>query len=121
MRAVAVRRSRRIALLLPLRTLLLDTPQPLLLGRAVRVHPLAVILGIAAGVVVGGIFGALVAVPLIAVLNAVGHHLLDPEPPGVDEPEDLITPAEQAEVEADVDESEEMARIEPGERGPYDT
>ena len=33
MRAVAVRRSRRIALLLPLRTLLLDTPQPLLLGR----------------------------------------------------------------------------------------
>lgn len=95
--------------------------QPLLLGRAVRVHPLAVILGIAAGVVVGGIFGALVAVPLIAVLNAVGHHLLDPEPPGVDEPEDLLTPAEQAEVEQDVDDSEEMARIEPGERGPYDT
>ena len=31
--------------------------QPLLLGRAVRVHPLAVILAIAAGIIVGGIFG----------------------------------------------------------------
>lgn len=51
--------------------------QPFLLGRAVRVHPLAVILGIAAGVVVAGILGALIAVPLVAVLNAVGHHLLD--------------------------------------------
>ena len=29
--------------------------QPLLLGRAVRVHPLAVILGIATGIVVGGV------------------------------------------------------------------
>ncbi|KRE43992.1 hypothetical protein ASG74_03975 [Knoellia sp. Soil729] len=51
--------------------------QPFLLGRAVRVHPLAVILGIAAGVVAAGILGALIAVPLVAVLNAVGHHLLD--------------------------------------------
>ncbi|WP_353951151.1 AI-2E family transporter [Knoellia sp. S7-12] len=53
--------------------------QPFLLGRAVRVHPLAVILGIAAGVVVAGVLGALIAVPLVAVLNAVGHHLLDGE------------------------------------------
>lgn len=50
--------------------------QPFLLGRAVRVHPLAVILGIAAGVVLAGILGALIAVPTVAVLNAVGHHLL---------------------------------------------
>lgn len=54
--------------------------QPLLLGRAVRVHPLGVILGIATGIVVGGIIGALVAVPLVAVLNAVGHNLLEPLP-----------------------------------------
>lgn len=54
--------------------------QPFLLGRAVRVHPLAVILGIAAGVVVAGVIGALIAVPLVAVLNAVGHHLLDDRP-----------------------------------------
>ncbi|WP_306839613.1 AI-2E family transporter [Catenuloplanes nepalensis] len=43
--------------------------QPLIMGRAVAIHPLAVIIGIAAGVVLAGITGALVAVPLIAVLN----------------------------------------------------
>jgi predicted PurR-regulated permease PerM len=43
--------------------------QPLIMGRAVAVHPLVVIIGIASGVVLAGIIGALVAVPLIAVLN----------------------------------------------------
>jgi predicted PurR-regulated permease PerM len=62
--------------------------QPLLIGRAMRIHPLAVILAIAAGIVLAGIIGGLIAVPTVAVLNAVGHHLLDgPEaradvPPG---------------------------------------
>ena len=45
--------------------------QPFLLGRAVSVHPLAVILGIAAGALVAGIIGALFAVPLIAVGNTM--------------------------------------------------
>ncbi|KGN42019.1 hypothetical protein N801_03100 [Knoellia aerolata DSM 18566] len=75
--------------------------QPFLLGRAVRVHPLGVILGIAAGVVVAGIIGALIAVPLVAVLNAVGHHLLDgDEVP--DEADDLLTPQEQERTDLDV-------------------
>lgn len=43
--------------------------QPLVLGRAVRIHPLAVILAIAVGVVLAGVVGALLAVPLVAVLN----------------------------------------------------
>jgi putative heme transporter len=43
--------------------------QPLIMGRAVAIHPLAVIVAIAAGVVLAGIVGALVAVPLVAVLN----------------------------------------------------
>ena len=43
--------------------------QPLIMGRAVAIHPLVVIIGIACGVVLAGIVGALVAVPLIAVLN----------------------------------------------------
>ncbi|GAA2696793.1 hypothetical protein ADL15_48105 [Actinoplanes awajinensis subsp. mycoplanecinus] len=43
--------------------------QPLIMGRAVAIHPLAVIIGIACGVVLAGIIGALVAVPLIAVMN----------------------------------------------------
>lgn len=50
--------------------------QPLLLGKAVSVHPLAVILAIAAGSQIAGIVGALAAVPFAAVLNAVGRHLL---------------------------------------------
>jgi putative heme transporter len=43
--------------------------QPLIMGRAVAIHPLVVIIGIASGVVLAGIIGALVAVPIIAVLN----------------------------------------------------
>lgn len=50
--------------------------QPFILGRSVRVHPLAVILAIATGSILGGIVGTLLAVPVAAVLNAVGHHLL---------------------------------------------
>ncbi|WP_327680276.1 AI-2E family transporter [Kitasatospora sp. NBC_00458] len=49
--------------------------QPLILGRAVRVHPLGVVLGVAAGSIIGGIGGAIVAVPLIAVTNTVVTHL----------------------------------------------
>ncbi len=44
--------------------------QPLLLGRAVNLHPLAVVLAIAAGLLTAGIVGALLAVPLLAVLNS---------------------------------------------------
>jgi predicted PurR-regulated permease PerM len=40
--------------------------QPFLLGRAVKLHPLAVLLGIAAGIIVGGIVGALMSIPLMA-------------------------------------------------------
>jgi putative heme transporter len=49
--------------------------QPFLMGRFVRVHPLGVIISIAIGVLVAGIAGALVAVPLAAALNAVVVHL----------------------------------------------
>jgi predicted PurR-regulated permease PerM len=49
--------------------------QPLLLGRAVRVHPLAIVLAIAAGLLIGGIFGALIAVPTVACVNVAGTYL----------------------------------------------
>ena len=51
--------------------------QPFLMGRFVSVHPLGVIVAVAAGVLVAGIPGALVAVPLAASLNAVVQHLAD--------------------------------------------
>jgi predicted PurR-regulated permease PerM len=79
--------------------------QPFLLGRAVRVHPLSVILAIAAGVVVAGIAGALIAVPTVAVLNAVGHHLLDEEEP-VETAADVLTPAQRSEAASEVAEEE---------------
>lgn len=50
--------------------------QPLIMGRAVAIHPLAVIVAIAAGVVLAGIIGALVAVPLVAVLNTAIRRLV---------------------------------------------
>ena len=49
--------------------------QPVLLGRFVSVHPLGVIVAIGMGVLVAGIAGALVAVPLVAALNAVAQYL----------------------------------------------
>ncbi|MEV7506244.1 AI-2E family transporter [Streptomyces sp. NPDC093018] len=49
--------------------------QPFILGRAVRVHPLAVVLTVAAGGMVAGIGGAVVAVPLVAVANTVVGYL----------------------------------------------
>ncbi|GAB2866850.1 AI-2E family transporter [Streptomyces deserti] len=49
--------------------------QPFILGRAVRVHPLAVVLSVAAGGLVAGIGGAVVAVPLVAVTNTVAGYL----------------------------------------------
>ena len=49
--------------------------QPFLMGRFVSVHPLGVIVAIALGVLVAGIPGALIAVPLAASMNAVVQHL----------------------------------------------
>ena len=64
--------------------------QPLLLGRAVKLHPLAVVLSIATGLLVGGIAGALLAVPLLAVLNSGIRSLLSEADEHVD-PEDVHT------------------------------
>jgi predicted PurR-regulated permease PerM len=51
--------------------------QPIIMGRAVAIHPLAVILAIAAGIVLAGIVGALIAVPIVAVLNTAIRHLAE--------------------------------------------
>ena len=49
--------------------------QPLLLGRAASLHPLAVLIGIAVGATVGGIVGALVVIPVMAFGVAFIRHL----------------------------------------------
>jgi predicted PurR-regulated permease PerM len=71
--------------------------QPLLLGRAVRLHPLAVVLGIGVGLTLWGIPGALLAVPLLAVLNAGVRSLLSDADADVDPVE--IDPNEPEEAE----------------------
>lgn len=43
--------------------------QPFLMSRAVKLHPLAIVLAVTAGGFVSGIIGALVAVPLLAIVN----------------------------------------------------
>lgn len=49
--------------------------QPLLMGSAVKVHPLAVVLVVAGGALIGGIPGALFAVPIAAFVNVVAVYL----------------------------------------------
>lgn len=63
--------------------------QPFLMGRWVSVHPLAVILAIAGGILVAGVAGALVAVPLAAAGNAVVMHLASFTAPGEDPVDEL--------------------------------
>ena len=77
--------------------------QPLIMGRAVALHPLAVILAIATGIVVAGIVGGLIAVPLLAVLNTAIRYLVshpsgdptpDRKPPGTEPTDDDRAEAE---------------------------
>lgn len=45
--------------------------QPIMMGSAVKVHPLAVVIAVAGGAMIAGIPGALFAVPLAAFINVV--------------------------------------------------
>jgi predicted PurR-regulated permease PerM len=63
--------------------------QPFLMGRFVAIHPLGIIVAIAAGILLAGIPGALVAVPFAAAANAVVQHLASQTRVGAD-PEDAL-------------------------------
>lgn len=77
---------------------------PWLLGRAVKLHPLAVVLAISAGLVTAGIPGALLSVPLLAVLNSGVRSLRSPADEHVD-PDEVRTsePEETAPPDSDVE------------------
>jgi putative heme transporter len=49
--------------------------QPLVMSRAVAIHPVVVVLSVACGTVVGGIVGAVIAVPLVSVAWSVRRTL----------------------------------------------
>jgi predicted PurR-regulated permease PerM len=50
--------------------------QPFVVGRYVRIHPLAVIMSLAAGSILFGIFGAIIAVPVVACTNSAVRALI---------------------------------------------
>jgi predicted PurR-regulated permease PerM len=57
---------------------------PRVLGHAVKLHPLVVLFALAAGGIIAGLFGLLVAVPLAASIKIIGAYLYDklvPQPP----------------------------------------
>ena len=59
--------------------------QPQVVGRVIRLHPLAVILSLAVGGVLAGIAGAVVAVPIVAVITRALPELRRRDP-GPDDP-----------------------------------
>ena len=75
--------------------------QPLIMGPAVSLHPLAVVLAVAGGTLIAGIPGALFSVPLLAVVNTVVRYIAgrswetDPAVGGIPPPpDDLPEPPE---------------------------
>jgi predicted PurR-regulated permease PerM len=70
--------------------------QPLVMGRAVSIHPLGVVLAISTGGVLAGIVGALLAVPTVAFLNNAMQVLLAKDPEA--EAEELTEGAENTSV-----------------------
>ena len=81
--------------------------QPLVIGRAVRLHPLEVIVVLAVGGIVAGIPGAIIAVPTAAVLSAAWRSNHPPQQPRRTRP----VPGEAGET-GEPDETDET-----GERG----
>jgi predicted PurR-regulated permease PerM len=55
--------------------------QPLVMGRQVSLHPVAVALSVTVGTLLAGILGAVVAVPLVSVVWSVFSHLRRADPP----------------------------------------
>jgi predicted PurR-regulated permease PerM len=68
---------------------------PWILGKAVQIHPLAILVTVTAGTLLGGIFGAFVAVPLVAVVNNVVSVVrrtgAGPVPPAVTGPQGVAS------------------------------
>ena len=60
-----------------------DVLQPLVMGKAVSLHPLAIVFAIAAGSIAMGVVGALIAVPIAGAIYKVAKYLTgrDPEHP----------------------------------------
>jgi len=67
--------------------------QPQVVGRVIRLHPLAVILSLAVGGVLAGVPGAVVAVPIVAVITRALPELRRDEPDPAESPAGEPDPA----------------------------
>jgi predicted PurR-regulated permease PerM len=61
--------------------------QPLIMGRQVKIHPVVIALAVTGGTLLGGLLGAVIAVPLISVCWSIFSRLRTLDPP-MDEVED---------------------------------
>lgn len=52
-----------------------DVLQPLVVGKALELHPVAILLAVTAGAVVWGVIGAFLAVPLVAIVARTASYL----------------------------------------------
>jgi putative heme transporter len=70
--------------------------QPFIMGRQVSIHPVVIALAVTTGTLTGGLLGAVIAVPLVAVFWAIFSRLrtLDPPMP-VEEADDEVEPIDE--------------------------
>lgn len=73
-----------------------DVLQPLVMGKAVSLHPLAIILAIAAGSIALGIVGALIAVPIAGAVYGVAKYLTGRDPDNSFPPTQPFVPSTSA-------------------------
>jgi len=52
-----------------------DVLQPVVMGKAVRLHPIVILIVLTAGAILGGIAGAFVSVPATAVASTIGNYM----------------------------------------------
>jgi len=72
--------------------------QPFIMGKQVSIHPVVIALAVTAGTLTGGLLGAVIAVPLVAVFWAIFSRLRTMDPPmTADEATDDVEPVEDGE------------------------
>jgi predicted PurR-regulated permease PerM len=90
---------------------------PLVMSRAVRLHPLAVILAVTAGTLLAGIEGAIIAVPLVAVINSVGGYLRAVAEPAPEDREATVSGTADATADAAASADADTPNVEAGADG----
>lgn len=95
-----------------------DVLAPLVLGRAVRLHPVVILLALTGGAIIGGLIGAFLAVPTTAVAVAVGSELKQRGIIGPRAPEETAADADDGSSVAEPSEAEPLPAIEAEDGAP---